>query len=164
MCGPIPLQITVQCRQTMIPVDTARLEQRLRRALSDEQPMSAELTIVLVDDEEIHRLNREFLNHDWPTDVITFFDESPEMPGNRPTLRGSGRNIAGELVVSVETAQREAVRHGWGIDDELLLYSVHGWLHLCGYDDLTDDERPQMRRREREVMGLFGLTPQNLED
>lgn len=156
--------ITIHCRQTNCSVDTVCLEQRLQMAISAEAPASAELTIVLVDDTEIHRLNREFLNHDWPTDVITFFDESPEEIGDFDVVRGRGREIAGELVVSVETAQREAARHGWGIDDELLLYCVHGWLHLCGYDDLTDNERPHMRHREREVLGLFGLSPQNLED
>ncbi len=156
--------INIQNRQALFPVDTARLEQRLHVAIAAESPAAAEITVVLVDDAEIHRLNREFLDHDWPTDVITFFEENPEETGDSDEIRGCGRGIAGELVVSVETAQREATQQGWSIDDELLLYSVHGWLHLCGYDDLTDDERPHMRRREREIMGLFGLSPQNLED
>lgn len=156
--------LTIDNRQTLCPVDVARLEERLRVAIAAEEPASAEIAVVLVDDAEIHRLNREFLNHDWPTDVITFFDEMPEESRDFGEIRGRGRSIAGELVLSVETAGREAARQGWGIDDELLLYSVHGWLHLCGYDDLSDDERPHMRRREREVLGLFGLSPANLED
>ncbi len=161
---PGSITITIENRQTVCPVDVALLEQRLRAAVASEEPHVAEITIVLVDDAEIHRLNREFLNHDWPTDVITFFDESPEKPSDFDAIRGQGQTISGELAVSVETAEREATRHGWGMNDELLLYSVHGWLHLCGYDDLTDDERPHMRRREREVLGLFGLSPANLED
>ncbi len=156
--------LTIQNRQTRWSVNLTDLEQRLRTAIAAEAPAAAEIAVVLVDDAEIHRLNREFLNHDWPTDVITFFDDSPEEIRDFGPIRGYGRAIAGELVVSVETAFREARRQGWGIDDELLLYCVHGWLHLCGYDDLTDDERPQMRRREREVLGLFGLSPQDLED
>ncbi len=156
--------IAIHSRQTLVEVDSARLSQRLETAVAAEAPASVELTIMLVDDAEIRRINREFLNHDWPTDVITFVDEVPAATETPDMVRGYGRDITGELVVSVETAQREAPRHGWGIDEELLLYSVHGWLHLCGYDDLTDEERPRMRQREREIMGLFGLIPQNLED
>lgn len=155
--------ITIHCRETVAPVDSALLEKRLLLAIAAEAPAAAEISILLVDDAEIHRLNREFLDHDWPTDVITFFDDVPEPSGRLEARRGCGRVIAGELVVSVETARREAPRHGWGVDEELLLYCVHGWLHLCGYDDLTDEERPHMRQREREILELFGLTPQNLE-
>ncbi len=132
--------------------------------IAAEEPASAELTVVLVDDAEIHRLNREFLGHDWATDVITFFDDAPADGTPSTGVRGRGKKISGELVLSVETARREAARQGWDIGAELLLYCVHGWLHLCGYDDLTDVERPQMRQREREVLQLFGLAPANLEE
>jgi probable rRNA maturation factor len=155
--------ITIHNRQSLISVDLERLEQRLQMAIVAESPADVDLTVVLIDDAEIHRLNREFLKHDRPTDVNNFFDEDAEENPDSDGIRGCDRNLTGELIISVETAQREAVRQGWGIDDELLLYSVHGWLHLCGYDDLTDEERPRMRQREREIMGLFGLTPQNLE-
>ena len=53
--------------------------------------------------------------------------------------------------------------HGWAAEDELLLYVVHGLLHLCGYDDLTDGARPVMRRRERQVLAYWQLTPTGLE-
>jgi probable rRNA maturation factor len=121
------------------------------------------VVIALVDDAEIHRVNREFLEHDWPTDVISFSyaeDEKTLVPAG---FRGAGRVLDGELVVSVETAVRCAAVHGWSFHAELLLYCVHGLLHLCGYDDLTDAERPIMRRRERELLAAFGLSPVNLE-
>ena len=69
----------------------------------------------------------------------------------------------GELIVSTETAVREAHAHGWLAEDELILYVVHGLLHLCGYDDLTDDARPLMRSRERQMLALWELTPTGLE-
>lgn len=158
------IQLSIQNRQSALPVDVDSLEQRLRRAIAVEDAASADVTVLLVDDPEIHRLNREFLDHDWPTDVITFFDDEADAVGAGPRYRARGQHVAGELVVSVETAAREAVRQGWRVDDELLLYCVHGWLHLCGYDDLTDDERPFMRQRERELLAPFGLTPTDLED
>ncbi|HET6426577.1 MAG TPA: rRNA maturation RNase YbeY [Planctomycetaceae bacterium] len=156
--------LSIQNRQSAVPVDIGSLEQKLRQAIAVEETASVDVTVLLVDDVEIHRLNREFLNHDWPTDVITFFNDDTPAVGTDPDRRGRGRHLTGELVVSVNTAEREAVRQGWRVDDELLLYCVHGWLHLCGYDDLTDDERPLMRQRERELLALFGLTPTDLED
>ena len=73
------------------------------------------------------------------------------------------RRLEGELIVSTETALREAAAHGWTPADELLLYVVHGLLHLCGYDDLTDEARPVMRAREREVLAGWQLVPTGLE-
>jgi len=116
------------------------------------------VTVVLVTDDEIHRINREFLEHDWPTDVISFaYHEAADATSSELLLDG-------ELVISVETAGREAGKHGWSLDDELLLYFTHGFLHLCGYDDLTDEERPRMRQKERELLSIFGLCPRGLQN
>lgn len=157
--------VTLDNRQTAVPVDLERLEQRLRASLAAEQVAGAELTVVIVDDAMIRRWNRDFLGHDWATDVISFPEEAtdPCIAWEAAQLRGKGRFIAGELMVSAETALREATLRTASVNDELLLYCVHGWLHLCGYDDLTDAERPRMRVREREVLTLFGLIPTDLE-
>lgn len=157
------LNLHIDNRQNVHAVDIAALHQRLTAVISAERSASADVTVVLVDDAEIHRLNRTFLGHDWPTDVVTFPAEDAGYSGDCAALRGQGRFIAGELAVSVDAAVREAAAHGWRLADELLLYCVHGWLHLCGYDDLSDAERPQMRRRERELLALFGLSPTELE-
>jgi probable rRNA maturation factor len=155
--------LTVENRQSC-PVDEEWLIDRLQAALAAEGVTGGEVTLALVDDAEIHRINREYLQHDWPTDVISFSYVENEPQGGRAWPRGTGRQLDGELVISVETAARDAARHDWSLYAELLLYGVHGLLHLCGYDDLTAEERPLMRRRERELLSLFGLTPQNLED
>ena len=162
--APMTISLTIDQCQSVFAIDLSRLQSRLETAIAAEQPQSAELTIQLVDDPEIHRLNKTFLQHDWPTDVITFFEDSSDSPLPHTLPLGKDRPIAGELVVSVETALREAQAVGWSVEDELLLYCVHGWLHLCGYDDLTDEARPIMRQREREVLALFGLTPTHLEE
>jgi probable rRNA maturation factor len=158
--------IAVDNRQTACPVDTSWLSDCLRRVLLMEGVAVVNLQVALVDDAEIQRVNREFLNHDWATDVISFdYAEHftmRELVDQWP--RGSGRWVDGEVLISVETAVRQAALHGWSLDAELLLYGVHGCLHLCGYDDLVDAERLQMRRREREVLQEFGLTPRGLED
>lgn len=76
-----------------------------------------------------------------------------------PLPRGRGLWVDGELVVSTETAHREASGHGWEPEDELLLYIVHGLLHLCGYDDLSQEEQQIMRERERSILKIWNLTP-----
>ena len=84
-------------------------------------------------------------------------------PGDTMNLTIFRKTVEGELIVSTETALREAAAHGWSPHDEVLLYVVHGVLHLCGYDDLTDEARPAMRVREREVLAGWQLVPTGLE-
>jgi probable rRNA maturation factor len=123
-----------------------------------------------VDDAEIHRVNQQYLGHDYPTDVISFplHHSADEDETIFPNVEGHNNSpdfvtIEGELIVSTETARREATAHGWSPEAELLLYIVHGLLHLCGYDDIADEERPKMRNRERELLALWGLCPTGLE-
>ena len=124
-------------------------EDRLRRvvtgALAAEQVGAAEISLALTGDVEIHRINREFLHHDYPTDVISFL------------LSHDDARLEGELVVSVETAEREAKSAGWSLESEVILYVVHGLLHLCGYDDQDDASRRDMRRREQEILSLLNV-------
>lgn len=155
-------QIDISDQQTHLEARTERLKEVVKRVLRDEGFTSAEVSVAIVDDVAIHRINRDFLGHDYPTDVVSFV-LNQEFPDRAIGDRMQQRRIEGELVVSAETAVREAVTHGWSADDELLLYVVHGVLHLCGYDDLTDDARPIMRNRERQVLALWQLTPTGLE-
>lgn len=146
------IQLHCENRQT-IPFELEWLKERLATAIARETRQPVELTIAFVGDLEMQAINREFLEHDWPTDVISFLYSDPQVDAA----------IEGELILGVETGQRQAAQFGWSLEAELLLYAVHGFLHLCGYDDLTDDARPQMRQRERELLGEFGLIPRDLQ-
>ncbi len=193
------LALDISDQQSLLAVDHDRLRTAVARVLTAEQIASAEISLALVDDAEIQRINREFLGHDYVTDVISFVlndelssldeDGSQSVAGvgvspppdagvsnftggseaPTPATRFDRRvfapypHLEGELIVSTETALREAAAHGWTPADELLLYVVHGLLHLCGYDDLTDDARPVMRAREREVLAGWQLVPTGLE-
>ncbi|MFO0943191.1 MAG: rRNA maturation RNase YbeY [Pirellulales bacterium] len=100
---------------------------------------SLQLSIAVVDDPTIHQLNREQLNHDWPTDVISFgFDPAPL--------------ASGEIIASWDTAERLSEKAGWRPADELVLYAVHGMLHIVGLDDLDDESRMIMRQHEFEYL------------
>ena len=149
------IEIDISDQQSHLAASNEQLRDVIERVLQEERILSADISLALVDDAEIHRVNRDFLGHDHPTDVISF------------VLGGGGtspsEHLEGELVVSTETAMREAPAHGWSAADELVLYVVHGLLHLCGYDDLTDEARPLMRRRERQLLSYWQLTPTGLE-
>jgi probable rRNA maturation factor len=123
------------------------IRRAVRIVLAAQDIAEAEISVAVVSDDEIHRVNREHLAHDFPTDVISFLYESDESP----------RRIEGEIVVSADTAAREAPRHGWEARSELLLYVVHGLLHLSGFDDLSPAVKRVMRREERRMMALLGV-------
>lgn len=100
---------------------------------------SLQVSISVVDDPTIHRLNREHLDHDWPTDVISFAFES-------------GPSANGEIIASWDTAERLSVAAGWQPTDELVLYVLHGMLHIVGLDDVDAEARNQMRQVEYEYL------------
>ncbi|MEX2119326.1 MAG: rRNA maturation RNase YbeY [Pirellulales bacterium] len=129
------------------PFDLERLRAAIEGVLRDEQVVSGAISVALVGDEAIHELNRRFLSHDEPTDVLSF------------VLERTGGYLEGQIVVSTETAAAVAARLGWSPADELLLYVVHGALHLVGYDDLDPDSRARMRQRERQCLARVGLEP-----
>ena len=153
-------QIQISDDQKILDVDGVLVKHVVRETLRVESVRSAEIVIAFVDDAKIHDVNRDFLNHDYPTDVISFlYGSSSPMKTSGELKRAEGNTIDGELVISVETAVREANFRDWSPFDEIRLYLVHGLLHLCGYDDLTVAEEAIMRNREREILKIWNLTP-----
>ncbi len=136
--------VEISNRQSVIVPDVARMRQALAAVLEEEGVAAATINVAIVDDPTIHDLNRRFLNHDEPTDVLSF-------------LLDDSDGIEGDVVASAETATRSASRYGWTADDELLLYVVHGTLHLVGYDDLDAASRAKMRSREKRFLAALGL-------
>ncbi len=107
---------------------------------------SATISVAIVDDAAIRSINRRHLNHDWPTDVISFLiSESDE------------ERMQGELIVSAEMAAATAWMIGVDPKDELALYLVHGLLHLCGFDDLSETDELEMRAEETSALALIGI-------
>ncbi|HWL11165.1 MAG TPA: rRNA maturation RNase YbeY [Planctomicrobium sp.] len=156
-------EIDLVNQQALLEFDREWLLSVAQKTLEVEQVDAAEIVIAIVNDETIHEVNREHLQHDYPTDVISFVysaDESGKRLDEAEfSPRGQGLVLDGELVVSAETAIRFAPEQGWKPEHELALYIVHGLLHLCGYDDQTEDERQRMRQREREILNNWRLTP-----
>jgi len=151
-------------------IDLPRLRKAVKHGLAVENVDRAVLSITVVDNAEIHRLNALHLKHDYPTDVISFQLEwthdvaSPDVRGQLSMDRAAGARIEGEIVVSWEYAAEMAARCGWGLQDELTLYAIHGMLHICGYDDLTPSEKDIMRSREQAILKGLDLHPSYPDD
>ena len=106
-----------------------------------------ELSIALVNDKRMAQLHEQFLKIAGPTDVLTF-----ELDHDKKGLCTSG-----EVVVCIPEAERQAAERGIDVSDEVLLYSLHGLLHLSGYDDKTDAAYRAMHRREDEILEQLGV-------
>ena len=131
--------------QTQAACDVSRIRAAVRAALADSPYAEGAISVAVVDNAAIHRLNRQYLEHDWPTDVITF------------PLADDPPHLEGEIVVSREMAEDAAAEAGWSADDELLLYVAHGALHLAGYDDHEPADLAAMRAREAAVLDGLGV-------
>ena len=141
------IQVEVTNEQDATPLDEARLRSAVEMILADAGIAEAEISIAVVDDPTIRELNRRHLNHDYATDVLSFL------------LQRDGTSLEGEIVVSGDTAASTAGQYGWSAEEELLLYVIHGSLHLVGHDDRTPEDREQMRLGERRWLLKLGVTP-----
>lgn len=139
------IQITITNEQSALRIDRRQLTAAVRAALKTESLGDVRVSLAVVDDARIHALNRQFLDHDWPTDVLSF------------VLEQSEGGLEGEIVISAERAVAESARYGWGPQEELLLYAIHGALHLAGQRDAAPGERRAMRLREKECLARFGI-------
>ncbi|MDT8318199.1 MAG: rRNA maturation RNase YbeY [bacterium] len=106
----------------------------------------AELSILLVGDEEMRCINSEYRGKDRPTDVISFAMSDGEFPG-------LNKDILGDVVISLDTAKRQAVERGVTIMEEVNFLLIHGILHLSGYDhERSEPARLKMEKKERELI------------
>jgi len=138
------LAIRIANEQTVLPVDRRRMRSAVRMILRDHGIASGEISVAVVDDATSARLHREYLQEDGPTDVLSF------------PLEAADGYLEAEIVVSAETAAAAAPRFGLTPGDELLLYVIHGMLHLVGYDDTTPRQRAAMRSQERRYVARIG--------
>lgn len=116
----------------------------------------AEVDVTIVDDEEIHELNRQYRGMDKPTDVLSFaLDEGEE---DEPELIGGPEeHLYGDIIISAETALRQAEEYGHGLEREMTYLAVHGMFHLLGYDHMTEEDKAEMRAKEEEALRAINL-------
>jgi probable rRNA maturation factor len=139
-------RISIATPQELVPVDRSRMRDVARTVLEGEGVADAEISLAFVDNPTIHRLNQRYLQHDEPTDVLSF-----------PLSEPNAKKLAGELVIGAEVAQAQATEQGHDVQAELALYVIHGLLHLCGHDDGEPDDAARMREKERHYLKHLGL-------
>ncbi|WP_108462742.1 rRNA maturation RNase YbeY [Devosia naphthalenivorans] len=148
----MPLEVAVIRNDDAWPEDLDPLAERaVLEALKQSKAKvkgAAELSILLTNDEEQHALNREWRGKDSPTNVLSF----PQIEPFGPVI-----GIIGDITLARETLEREAAEQGVSFTDHFTHLVVHGFLHILGYDHLTDAEALQMESLETQILGSLGV-------
>jgi probable rRNA maturation factor len=140
------LAIFLANQESAQAVDEEPLIAAVRCVVEEAGFTSAMISLAVVDDATMHELNRRYLDHDWPTDVLSF------------VLEKRDGHLEGEIVISADTAAAAAAEFGWPVAAEQLLYVIHGALHLVGYSDESPEEARKMRAAEDRYLQHFGWT------
>ena len=118
-----------------------------------------EISVLLVDNETIRSLNRDYRNKDAATDVLSFpMEEAMDGEPEPAVIGGPTDRLLGDLVISVEMAVAQAAEYGHSVERELAFLSVHGLLHLLGYDHEPDVEaEAAMQAEEKRILSVLGI-------
>lgn len=138
--------------------ELSQLEELLNSAAAMEgiEP-ETEVSVTFVLKERIRELNREYRDKDEPTDVISFAMEETLEEEVVPTGLAMPR-VLGDIIISVSIAKEQAEEYNHSFMRELGFLAVHGFLHLLGYDHLTEEEEQIMFSRQKEILDAYGLT------
>lgn len=135
--------------QNRFKVDVGKLKKKIQTLLVELNRIDSEISILFVNDEEIRELNSRYRNIDRPTDVLSF----PQQEEDLPELDAS---LLGDVVVSVETARKQAAEHQLTIEEELVLLIIHGLLHLLDYDhERSKKEKVRMKKKTLELFTMI---------
>jgi probable rRNA maturation factor len=137
-------RVSIHIQQEAVAIDFKRMRKIARAVLEGEGRPDAEISLAFVDNATIHTLNKRYLNHDEPTDVLSF-----------PLSDPKSKRLSGELVIGAEVALAQATERGHDVQAELALYVIHGLLHLCGGNDIEIADRTAMRAKERHYLKLL---------
>lgn len=141
-------------RETETPIDFDRMERAIAKILADAGVERGRMEVVVLDAEPMRETNVQFLGHDYPTDVLAFALEDDLENGI----------LEGNVLICPDVAAERAPEFGWDAAEELLLYAIHGTLHLVGYDDHSPEDAPTMRAKEREYLAFVGVDVPDVGD
>ncbi len=139
------MEILLSNNQNQHPVDSKVLQSQIRQLLEKLGETQCELSLLLTDDAEIRRLNKTYRNLDHATDVLSF-------PQDENAVNESGDTLLGDVVISVETAARQAEEHHLSFNEELILLAIHGILHLLGYDHERSPQDARIMKDKTQVI------------
>ncbi len=139
------MEILLSNNQNQHPVDSKALQSQIGQVLEKLGETQCELSLLLTDDAEIRRLNKTYRNLDHATDVLSF-------PQDENAVNESGDTLLGDVVISVETAARQAEEHHLSFNEELILLAIHGILHLLGYDHERSPQDARIMKDKTQVI------------
>ena len=152
------MDISILNHQSVLDIDENLekvLEDLIQKAIVEEDlDYEGEVSIMFVDDEEIHKLNKMHRDKDMPTDVLSF----PQYPSLKDDDEVDPYIILGDVVISTETAMRQAESFGHSLMREIGFLVVHSMFHLFGYDHDTEEHTKEMREKEEQVLSSYNLT------
>jgi probable rRNA maturation factor len=150
------MEILIKNQQKIIKLNQKKIEGKIKKVLQylkvDEE---TEISVLFIDDKFIRSLNNKYRGIDKPTDVLSFSLQegaikSPEVESNK---------LLGDIIISAETAQRQADNLNHSLEKELTVLLIHGLLHLTGHDHEKGKDYKIMREKESEILKIFALQP-----
>lgn len=115
---------------------------------------NVEFNVIIIDNEEIHKINREYRGIDRPTDVISFALEDDKSM----VLDEEAGRILGDIYISIDKCREQALEYGHSFLRELAFLSVHGFLHLNGYDHMKEEDEKVMFKLQDDILDSYGIT------
>jgi probable rRNA maturation factor len=144
------MKVQIENQQKRIKIDKRKIRVKVTQLLKLTGCVNKEISITLVDDEAIQRINKQYLSKDRPTNVISFSLQEGEFGGINPEMLG-------DVVISVDTAIRDADKGNLSFDEEIFFLIIHGLLHLLGYNHVNTSKANtlKMKQKERELFRLL---------
>ena len=148
------MEILIKNQQKIIKINQRRIEEIIKKVLLHlKVDKKTEISVLFTDDKFIRTLNNRYRGMDKPTDVLSFSLQegavkSPEIESDKPL---------GDIIISAETAKRQADTLNHSIEKELTVLLIHGLLHLIGYDHEEDKDYKIMREKESKILKMFAL-------
>tara|TARA_B100000676_G_scaffold149881_1_gene148095 strand:- start:291 stop:761 length:471 start_codon:yes stop_codon:yes gene_type:complete len=140
------MAVFLQNKHSEIKIDNLDIKKNVDAIMANLNCLDKEISILLMDDDDIRQLNKKFRGYNKPTDVLSFpqnADEDPPIPGEI---------ILGDIAISLDIAKIQAKEHGLKLKEEIILLLIHGILHLLGFDhEISEQEEIKMRNKTREL-------------
>ena len=129
------------------------MKEVLEKGLKKEKIKNVTFNVIIVDNDYIHKLNKEYRNIDRETDVITFALEDEDS-----VLLPNEDRVLGDIYISIDKAKSQAKEYNHSFKRELCFLAVHGMYHLLGYDHQNKEEEEVMFKKQEEVLSEYGIT------
>lgn len=138
--------------ETSENIDIEDLKKVILFALEHESVCNAIMNVIIIDNEKIHKINKEYRGIDRPTDVISFALEDDK------SFVDTDFRVLGDIYISIDKVHEQAKAYGHSFRRELSFLTVHGILHLLGYDHMKEDEEKIMFGKQEEILNELGIT------